>query len=223
MSSLVPTRLNQNDFLRDTTHDLIRISVGSRSSIFQITETLSSNMPRNPNTSTPIGNPTRELGNMTSLMFTSQPQIIVFSINGNMFHVSFTELLDSGFDGLHSLFGISGLDGREVGVKTGTVPVTGGERFGVERGLKKEEHCSGISLCFSHHDSAVNIDTHSNTPFFSDPQQHEPSHPQVVSQIGTDTRSNLELPLRRHDFGIDTRDVDTSVQTSSLRNIKRID
>jgi hypothetical protein len=58
--------------------------------------------------------------------------------------------------------------------------------------------------------------THLDTPFFTNSEEQEPSHPEVITQLDTLTRSNLELPLSRHDLGIDTRDLYTRIQTSSL-------
>jgi hypothetical protein len=58
--------------------------------------------------------------------------------------------------------------------------------------------------------------THGDTPLFTDPQQEETSHPEVVAHLDTLTWSDLELPLGGHDLGVDTRDFDTGVQTSTL-------
>jgi hypothetical protein len=38
----------------------------------------------------------------------------------------------------------------------------------------------------------------------------------MISHIDTDTWTDLEFPLRRHDFGIDTRDTDSGVHAGSL-------
>lgn len=38
----------------------------------------------------------------------------------------------------------------------------------------------------------------------------------MVSHLDSEAGSNLELPLGRHDFGIDTGDLDTSVQAGSV-------
>jgi hypothetical protein len=58
--------------------------------------------------------------------------------------------------------------------------------------------------------------TYLDSPLLSDPEQQEPSHPEVVSHIDTLTWTDLELPLRRHHLGVDTRDVDTGVEACSL-------
>jgi hypothetical protein len=58
--------------------------------------------------------------------------------------------------------------------------------------------------------------THGDTPLLTDPQQEEPSHPEVVTHLDTLAGSDLELPLSGHDLGVDTRDLDPSVKTSAL-------
>jgi len=58
--------------------------------------------------------------------------------------------------------------------------------------------------------------THLDSPLFTNPQQQEPSHPEVISHIDTGTWTNLEFPLGRHDFGVDSGDFDTGIQAGSL-------
>jgi hypothetical protein len=59
-------------------------------------------------------------------------------------------------------------------------------------------------------------ETHGDTPLLTDPQQEEPSHPEVVTHLDTLTWSDLELPLGGHDLGVDTGDLDAGVKTSTL-------
>jgi hypothetical protein len=47
-------------------------------------------------------------------------------------------------------------------------------------------------------------------------------HPEVVTHRDTLTRANLELPLRRHDFSIDTADVHTSVQAGAVVSLDEV-
>lgn len=58
--------------------------------------------------------------------------------------------------------------------------------------------------------------TYGNSPLLTYPEQEESSHPEVISHIYTGTRTDLELPLRWHDLGVDTGDVDTGVKAGSL-------
>ena len=122
-------------------------------------------------------------------MFTGQTLIIVLTVNGNVLEMLLFELFDSILDSGHTLSRRSHSLGRVVGVTTSTVPVSL-ERLGVERGF--------------------------DSPLFSDSEQEESGHPEMVSHLDTLTRTDLELPLSGHDFGVDTRDLDTGVETSSL-------
>lgn len=72
---------------------------------------------------------------MTSLVLSSQPELVVFTVDGDVLHVTLSEFLDSGLNGLHTDTGSSRGLGREVGVATGTVPFTGAQGLGVERRL----------------------------------------------------------------------------------------
>jgi hypothetical protein len=58
--------------------------------------------------------------------------------------------------------------------------------------------------------------THLDSPLFTNPQQQESGHPEVISHINTGTWTNLEFPLRRHDFGVDSGNFDTGIQAGSL-------
>lgn len=89
-------------------------------------------MPRDPDTRSPVGHPARELSDMSSLVFPRQPQLVVLSVDGDMFHVSFGELLDRVVDRRSTDLGGSHFLGRVVGVETGTVPVAFLEGLGVE-------------------------------------------------------------------------------------------
>ena len=85
--------------------------------------------------------------------------------------------------------------GDELGVTTSTVPFTG-------EGLRVEGDL--------------------DSPLLSDSNEQESSHPEVVAHVDSGTRSNLELPLTRHDLGVDTGDGDTSVETSSVMRFNHI-
>ena len=62
----------------------------------------------------------------------------------------------------------------------------------------------------------LRVERNGNTPFLSYSDQKEPGHPEVVSHVLTLARTDLELPLRGHNFGVDTRDVYSSVQASTV-------
>jgi hypothetical protein len=169
--------------------DSVGVNVGSRSAIFQVAVALLSNVTGDSNRSTSVGNTGGKGGHAGSLVLTGKTLVVVLSVNGNVFQVLLLELLDRILDGGHTLARCSRSLGGEVGVASGTVPVAL-EGLGVERGL--------------------------DSPLFSDTEEQEPGHPKVVSHLDTLARSDLELPLGRHDLGVDTRDGDTGVKTSSL-------
>jgi hypothetical protein len=97
---------------------------------------LLSDMTRDSDGRASVGNTGREVGNVTRLVLAGQSQVIVFTVDGNVLHVSLAHLLDGVLDRLHTLAGCSGELGGEVGVQAGAVPVTGGQGLGVERGLR---------------------------------------------------------------------------------------
>jgi hypothetical protein len=85
--------------------------------------------------------------------------------------------------------------GTEVGVASSTVPVTS-QRLGVEGDL--------------------------DTPLLGKTDEEVAGHPEVVTHLDTLARSNLELPLGRHDLGVDTTDLDTSVQADAVVGLNQI-
>lgn len=172
-------------------------------------------MTGNSNRCASVGNTGREVRDVTGLVLAGQSQVIVFTVDGNVFHVSLAHLLDSVLDRLHTLAGCSGELGGEVGVQAGTVPVTAGQGLGVERGLRR-----GVSERFRAHNGAPCA--YSDSPFFTYPQQQESGHPEVVTHLDTGTRADLELPLGRHDLGVDTGDHDTGVETSPVVRLDEI-
>lgn len=94
------------------------------------------------------------------------------------------QLLDGSLDVLHATL-LTHLIGGEVGVQTGTVPVTG---HGL--GCHRDASTKGLS-------HAV---------------EEETGDPELVTHCNTLARTDLELPLGGHDLGVGAGDVDTSVQ-----------
>src|SRR5436189_6364435 len=52
-----------------------------------------------------------------------------------------------------------------------------------------------------------------DTEFLSNSFKEITCHPKMITHLNTLTGTNLEFPLRRHDFGVNTADFDTTVQT----------
>lgn len=94
------------------------------------------------------------------------------------------QLLDGGLNVLHTTL-LAHLFGGEVGVETGTVPVTG-------HGLG----CHG----------------NAGTKDLSHTVQQETGNPELVTHINALARTDLELPLGGHDLGVGAGDVDASVE-----------
>jgi len=168
--------------------------VGSGTPVLQVAVALSSDMTRDTNGSTTIGNSGAERSNVTGLVATSETHIVVISVDGNVFIVFLGELFDSSLDGLNTTLGTHG-SGTEVGVAPSTVPVTG-QGLGVEGDL--------------------------DTPLLGKTDEEVAGHPEMVTHLNTQARANLELPLGRHDLGIDTADLDTSVQTDAVVSFDQV-
>ena len=131
---------------------------------------------------------------MASLVTTSETEVVVLSIDGDMLIVPLAELLNGSLNDLDSAGFTHGL-GAVVGVAASTVPVTL-ERFGVEGNL--------------------------DAPLLSNADEKVAGHPEVVTHGDTLTWADLELPLGRHNFGIDARDVDASIETSAVVGFDKI-
>ena len=125
-------------------------------------------------------------------MKTSQTPLVVLAFLGivslNVTNVMSGELVDSLLD-FYNTVGFPHSLGGEVGVHTGTVPVSG-DRLGVQR------------------DHYVKI--------FGDSVQEIPGHPEIISHVDSFARSYLELPLGGHNFGILTGDVDSRVEAGAV-------
>jgi hypothetical protein len=177
---------------------LIRISIGSWSSILEITVTLVSTLPGNSDGSTAVCDAIGERVNVTSLVTASKTKGIVLSVNCNVLLMATLKLLDGSLDILHAAR-LAHILTREVAVKTSSVPVTR-NWLGVERDL-------GAKL-------------------LSNAVKKETGKPKVITQLNAFTRSNLELPLGGHDLGVGTRDLDAGEQASlemSLNDVSAVD
>ena len=158
-------------------------NVGSRATIFKITVSLISNVPRDTNGCATVGNTRTKITNVAGLVTTSQPQLVILSVDSDVLLVPLGQLLNGSFNVLDSSR-LTHLLGGVVGVATSTVPITS-QRLGVEGDL--------------------------DTPLFSYTDEKVTSHPKVVTHGDTLARTNLELPLGWHDFSVDAADVDARV------------
>lgn len=102
---------------------MVRISIGSWSSILEVTVTLVGALSWNTDGATAVGNTVREGVNTASLMSAGKTHGVVLSVNSNVLLVATLKLLDGGLNMLHTTFLAHLLTGV-VAVKTGSIPVT---------------------------------------------------------------------------------------------------
>lgn len=191
---MAATRLKEEGGLGNNTSNEVRVAVGGGTTVLKITVALGSDMPGDPDGSATVGDTRGKVANVTSLVLTGQALVVVSTVNGNVLVVALGQLLDGSLDSLHTALLAHGF-GRVVGVATSTVPVTG-DSLGMERNL--------------------------DTPLFGDSDQEVTGKGEVVTHLDTLAGTNLELPLRRHDLGVDTRDVDTRIQASAVVSLDEI-
>ena len=172
----------------------LHTDVGSRAPVLEVSITLSSNMTRDTNGGTTVGNTRAEVANVASLVTTGETKVVVFSVDGNVLVVPLAQFLDGSLDGLHAS-GFTHRLGAVVGVAASAIPVTL-EGLGVERDL--------------------------DAPLLGNTDEEVASHPEVVTHGNALARTNLELPLRGHDLGVDAANVDASVQACAVVGLNQI-
>lgn len=119
--------------LHHYTRNLIRVGVTGGPPVLKVSESLATTFPGNPDRRTTVRNTVRKCINAASLMTARQAQRVVLAVDGDVLTMAKLKLLDRSLDELHAT-GLAHIGGREVGVKTGTVPVTG-NGLRVERNL----------------------------------------------------------------------------------------
>jgi hypothetical protein len=184
--------------LHHNTGNPVRVGVGGRSSVLEVTVTLLAALTGNTDGSTTVGNTVGKLIDSTGLVTSGKTEVVVLTIYGDVLHVATLELLDGSLDVLHATL-LAHLLGGEVAVQTGTVPVTG-TGLGVEGDLSAE--------------------------LFGDSVEEETSDPEVVTHLDTEAGTDLELPLGGHDLGVGTGDLDAGVQARlvvSLDDVTAVD
>lgn len=168
--------------------------VGGGTPVLQVAVTLSSNMAGDTNGSTTVGNTRAKGSDVTGLVAAGETHVVVISVDGDVLIVLLGKLFDGSLDGLDTALSTHG-SGTEVGVTSGAIPFTG-QGLGVERDL--------------------------DTPLLGKTDEEVAGHPEVVAHLNTQARANLELPLGRHDLGIDTANLDASVQTDAVVSFDQI-
>lgn len=177
-----------NGFNHDTS-DQVGVNVGGWASVLKVSETLLGNRSGNTDGGTTVSNTRRETFDAGGLMTTGQSLIVIGTIQEHVLLVSLGQLFQSSLDMLHTTRNTHGL-GADVSMATSTVPVTSLQGLGVERDL--------------------------DTEFLSNSRQKVSSHPQLITHVDTLAGTDLELPLGRHDLGVDTRNLDAGVETGAV-------
>jgi len=113
-----------------------------------------------------------------------QPALVSFSVDLDVLLVLLAELLTSSVDGLDASLLAHSLGG-EVGVASCSVPVSG-DGLGVDR---------------DHHPKVL-----------SDLVEDEAGHPEVITDLNSAARADLELPLAGHDLSVGAADLDSGVE-----------
>lgn len=195
------TQYKEKRLLQSTTaslgHDsrnLVRASVGGGTTIFKVPVTLLGTRPGNTDGRAAVRNTGGESLDVAGLVLASKTEGVIVTIDGNVLLVALLQSGDGLVDVLHAPF-LPHDGGGEVGVKTGTIPVTR-NRLGVEGDL----------------DAKVLGDT----------VKEVTSNPEVVTHLDTLTRANLELPLRRKNLGVDTGDFDVGVKAGTVVSLNDI-
>ena len=141
-----------------------------------------------------VGNTRRESTNVTSLMTTRETEVVVLAVDRDVLVVPLGQLLDRALDRLDAAR-LAHLLRGVVGVRARAVPVAR-ERLGVEG--------------------------HLDAPLLRDTDEQVARHPEVVAHRDALARADLELPLGGHDLGVDTRDVDTSVEAGTIVGLNQV-
>lgn len=188
------TKKGQRQKLRVPFYNGIRTNVGSRATVLEVAVALSCDVARDTDRGTAVGDTRGESADVARLVPTGQPHLVVFTVDGDVFEMLLRQLFDGILDGLHSSGLAHGL-GRVVGVATSAVPLAL-ERLGMEGDL--------------------------DTPLFGDTDEEEASHPEVVTHGDALAGSDLELPLGRHDLGVDSGDVDASIEASAVVGLDQV-
>lgn len=184
------------NILHDSGHDLssnkVRIGIGTRSAVLEVTTALILSVPSNSNRSSTVGNTECEFINGGSLELSTQTKFVTLSINGDVFLVLGTKLVNSLLNDIQTTGLTHGL-GRDVGVHTGTVPVTLNNWLGVQGAVYLE--------------------------LLADTLQDVTRHEKLITSIDSDAGSYLVFLLSRHDLSVGSADLDSGVKTGTVDGI----
>ena len=159
--------------------------VGRGAAVLEVAVALGADVTGNTDGGAAVSDARREGADVNGLVAAGETEVVVLAVHRDVLVVPLGELLDGSFDELHTS-GLTHSLSAVVGVATSTIPVT----------LKR-----------------LRVEGDLDAPLLSDADQKIASHPEVISHINTLAWTNLELPLRRHDFSVDARDLNSGVET----------
>lgn len=200
--------------LDDDTSNLVRVGVGGRTTILEVTHLLVVALTVDTDGGATVGNTPGELIKRGSLVCTGHTELVVLTVHLHVLLVASTELLHGLLNGLVSTL-FAHLLGRHVAVETCTVPVT----------------WNGLG-------GKGDLDT----KLFGDAVEDEARHPELVTHChlcqschpgkelscrfvltgNTRAGTDLVLPLSGHDLGVGTGDEDTCVEAGLVVGLDNV-
>jgi hypothetical protein len=165
----------------------VRVTVGRRSSVFEVTLLVHDSLGGDSGRRSSISNTVTELVNGSSFVTASQSQVVVRTIDSDVGSVGLGEEFHGFEDSVITTVLSGGLE-REIGVASRAVPVTL-DRLGFESDI--------------------------DVVFFADSGQQISGNPELITTFETFDGANLEFPLTGEDFSVKTRDLDAGSQTAS--------
>jgi hypothetical protein len=112
-----------HESLNNNTGDLVGAGVTGGTTVLEVTLAILGDLAGNTDGATTVGNTIAELVDATGLVTTSETLLVTLTIDGNVLNMAGLELLHGGLNDLHTTLSTH-RSGRDVGVETGSVPVT---------------------------------------------------------------------------------------------------
>src|SRR5271170_507126 len=159
--------------------------VGGGSPILEISISVLGTLPWNSNGCATVGDTRGESIDMAGFVATSETFVVIGTIDKDMFLVFALQFGNAFLNCLHSATGLPCFNGRNVGMTSSTIPITL-KRLGMKRNL--------------------------DTEFLRNSFKKITCHPKMITHLDSLTRTDLEFPLRGHDFSVDSADLDSAVQ-----------
>src|SRR5215212_4989827 len=168
-------------------HD-VRVHVGVRAAVFDVALLILGHLPGDADRGATVRHAVRELLEGGRLVVAGQPLLDAVAVVGDVQRGPCAQCLGGGDAGVVVL---PHLPGREVGVAAGAVPVA-------LHGLRIEP---GRDLILA-----------GGREHLARPVEQPARDPELIADSRRRDRPDLELPLTRHDLGVDTRDLDAGLQ-----------